>query len=95
MAKDMKGSELHALLRKILGLGAVIHRTSGYIVQGVTLKAQQASSHAAICWRMKAPAQRCDPGFFCGARPLFEKWLNEIPSPIIGIGGATYPSSDC
>jgi hypothetical protein len=29
MAKDMKGSELHALLGKILGLGAVIQRTSG------------------------------------------------------------------
>jgi hypothetical protein len=36
MAKDMKGSELQALLAEVLGQGAVIQRTSGYIVQGVT-----------------------------------------------------------
>jgi hypothetical protein len=49
MAKDMKGSELQALLTKILGQDAVIQRTSGYIVQGLSLKAQQATSHAATC----------------------------------------------
>ena len=35
----MKGSELQALLTELLGQGAVIQRTSGYIVQGVALKA--------------------------------------------------------
>jgi hypothetical protein len=49
MAKDMKGSELQALLMEILEQGAVIQRTSGDIVQGVTLKAQQAAPHAATC----------------------------------------------
>jgi hypothetical protein len=49
MAKDMKGSELQALLAEILGQDAVIQRTSGYIVQGVTLKAQQATPHVATC----------------------------------------------
>ena len=49
MAKDMKGSELQALLTEILGKGAVIQRTSGYIVRGITLKAQQATSHTATC----------------------------------------------
>jgi hypothetical protein len=49
MAKDMKGSELQALLTEILGQGAVIQRTSGYIVQGVALKAQQVTPHVATC----------------------------------------------
>ena len=49
MAKDMKGSEFQALLAEILGQEAVIQRTSGYIVWGVTLNAQPASSHGAIC----------------------------------------------
>ncbi len=49
MAKDMKGSELQALLAEILGQGAVIQRTSGYIVQGDALKAQQATPHVATC----------------------------------------------
>ena len=44
-----KGSELQALLTEILGQGAVIQRTSGYIVQGVALKAQQATPHVATC----------------------------------------------
>ena len=47
MAKDMKDSELQALLMEILGQDAVTQRTSGYFVQGVSLKAQQAS-HAAV-----------------------------------------------
>jgi hypothetical protein len=50
MAKDMTGPELRNILAEILGQAAVIQRTSGYIVQGVSLKAQQATSHAAICW---------------------------------------------
>jgi hypothetical protein len=49
MAKDMKGSELQALLADILGQDAVIQRTSGYNVQGVTLKAQVATPHVATC----------------------------------------------
>ena len=49
MAKDMTGPELQALLMEILGPGAVIQRTSGYLVQGVSLKTQQALSHAATC----------------------------------------------
>ncbi len=49
MAKDMTGAELRDILADILGNGAIVQRTSGYIVQGVSLKAQQATSHAAIC----------------------------------------------
>jgi hypothetical protein len=49
----MKSSGLipaaNAILTEILGEEAVTQRTSGYIVQGVTLKAQVATSHAAIC----------------------------------------------
>jgi hypothetical protein len=43
MAKDMYGSELHALLAEILGQDARVQRTSGYIVHGTSLKAQQAT----------------------------------------------------
>ncbi len=49
MAKDMYGSELHALLAEILGQDAVVQRTSGYIVHGTSLKAQQATPHTAVC----------------------------------------------
>jgi hypothetical protein len=48
MAKDVTGAELRDILREILGEEAVIQRTSGYIVQGVTLKVQQATPHIAI-----------------------------------------------
>jgi hypothetical protein len=49
MAKDMTGTELRDILTEILGEAAVVQKTSGYIVQGVTLKAQVATPHAAIC----------------------------------------------
>jgi hypothetical protein len=49
MAKDMTGAELRDILTEILGQDAITQRTSGYIVQGVTLKAQVAAPHAAIC----------------------------------------------
>jgi hypothetical protein len=49
MAKDMTGPELRNILAEILGPGAVIQRTSGYIVQGVSLKAQQVSPRVATC----------------------------------------------
>jgi hypothetical protein len=45
----VKCSELQALLAEILGQDAVIQRTSGYIVQGVALKAQQATPDVATC----------------------------------------------
>jgi hypothetical protein len=50
IAKDMKGSELQALLTELLGQDAVTQRTSGYTVKGVSLKAQQATPHVAVCW---------------------------------------------
>ena len=49
MAKDMTGAELKDVLADILGDGAVIQRTSGYIVQGITLKAHMAAPQAATC----------------------------------------------
>jgi hypothetical protein len=66
MAKDMKGSELQALLTEILGKGAVIQRTSGYIVRGITLKAQQATSHTATCQRLSLGAA-LRPGLYLAA----------------------------
>jgi hypothetical protein len=49
MASNMTGAELRDILTEILGEEAVIQRTSGYIVQGVTLKDKVATSHVAIC----------------------------------------------
>jgi hypothetical protein len=49
MAKEMKGSELQALLAEILGQDAILQRRSGYIVQGVSLKTLQATPHVATC----------------------------------------------
>jgi hypothetical protein len=47
MTSNMSGAELRDILTEILGEEAVIQRTSGYIVQGVTLKCKAATSHAA------------------------------------------------
>ena len=44
----MTGAELRDILTELLGQDVVIQRTSGYIVQGVTLKDKVATSHAAI-----------------------------------------------
>jgi hypothetical protein len=49
MAKDMTGPELRDILAEILGQDAVLQRTSGYIVRGLSLKAQQAAPHVAAC----------------------------------------------
>ena len=49
VAKDITGPELRNILAEILGNSAVVQRTSGYIVQGLSLRAQVAASHAATC----------------------------------------------
>ena len=43
----MESADLRGILEELLGKAAVVQRTSGYVVNGLSLKTQQAS-HAAV-----------------------------------------------
>ena len=75
MAKDMKGSELQALLAEILGQEAVIQRTSGYIVWGVTPESAAGKQPRRYMLTNESPGAAMRSGVF----------FVRCPSPLRGV----------